>query len=82
MDLKKQIFKNNGTYLGIDVGSTTVKLALFKNNELIYHSYNRHLSMIKSKVLEQLKKIKPLIEGDELYIAFSGSSGLFRYALR
>lgn len=76
MDLNKQIFKNDGTYLGIDVGSTTVKLALFKNNELIYHSYNRHLSMIKSKVLEELKKIEPLIKNDELYIAFSGSSGL------
>ena len=51
MNLNKQIFKNSGTYLGIDVGSTTVKLALFKDNELIYHSYNRHLSMIKAKVL-------------------------------
>ena len=68
MNLNKQIFKNEGTYLGIDVGSTTVKLALFKNNELIYHSYNRHLSMIKSKVLEELKKIKPLIEDDDIYI--------------
>lgn len=76
MDFKKQIFKNDGTYLGIDVGSTTVKLALFKNNELVYHSYNRHLSMIKSKVLEELKKIKPIVKDDELFIAFSGSSGL------
>lgn len=76
MNFNKQIFKNQGTYLGIDVGSTTVKLALFKNNELIYHSYNRHLSMIKSKVLEELKKIQPLIAGDDVYVAFSGSSGL------
>ena len=76
MNLNKQIFKNQGTYLGIDVGSTTIKLALFKNNELVYHSYNRHLSMIKAKVLEELKKIKSLVEGDELFVAFSGSSGL------
>ena len=76
MNLNKQIFKNQGTYLGIDVGSTTVKLALFKNNELVYHSYNRHLSMIKSKVLEELKKIRSLIQGDDLFVAFSGSSGL------
>ncbi len=76
MNFNKQIFKNDGTYLGIDVGSTTIKLALFKNNELVYNSYERHLSMIKSKVLEQLKKIKPIVKDDELYIAFSGSSGL------
>ena len=75
MDIKKQIFKNDGIYLGIDVGSTTIKIALFKNNELIYHNYQRHLSMIKSKVLEELKKIKPLIDGD-VFVAFSGSSGL------
>ena len=76
MKIEKQIFKSQGTYLGIDVGSTTIKLALFKNNELIYHSYNRHLSMIKAKVLEQLKKIKPLVENDDIFVAFSGSSGL------
>ena len=32
--------------------------------------------MIKAKVLEELKKIKPLIEDDDVYISFSGSSGL------
>ena len=76
MDFGKKIFGNDGVYLGIDVGSTTIKLALFKNNELIFHCYERHLSMIKQKVLEQLKKIKPLIGDDVLHIAFSGSSGL------
>ena len=55
MEQKKSIF-NSGIYLGVDVGSTTIKLALFKDNELIYKTYQRHLSMIKSKVLGELKK--------------------------
>ncbi len=70
------IFKDNGAKLGIDVGSTTIKVALFEDNKLIYHTYKRHLSMIKKKVLSQLQKIKPLIEGRKVKIAFSGSSGL------
>ncbi len=70
------IFKDNGAKLGIDVGSTTIKVALFEDNKLIYHTYERHLSMIKKKVLSQLQKIKPLIEGRKVKIAFSGSSGL------
>ena len=75
MEQKKSIF-NSGIYLGVDVGSTTIKLALFKDNELIYKTYQRHLSMIKSKVLGELKKIEPLIGDESFHLAFSGSSGL------
>ncbi len=76
MEISNKIFKKDGIYLGIDVGSTTIKLALFENNKLIYHCYERHLSLIKQKVLEQLKKIKPLVEGKPIHLAFSGSSGM------
>lgn len=76
MEFNKKIFNDDGAYLGVDVGSTTIKLALFKDNKLIYHTYQRHLSMIKSKVLSELKKIEPLVKGEVLHIAFSGSSGL------
>ncbi len=76
MEFENKIFKNDGIYLGIDVGSTTIKLALFENNKLIYNCYERHLSLIKQKVLEQLKKIKPLVCDKNIHIAFSGSSGM------
>lgn len=75
MELKNAI-KSEGVCLGIDVGSTTIKIALFENGDLIYHSYERHLSMIKKKVLSSLEKIKPLIKDKKLKVAFSGSSGL------
>ncbi len=76
MDFKKKIFNQSGIYLGVDVGSTTIKIALFKDNKLIYHSYERHLSMIKQKVSEALKKVKQYTNGEKLHITFSGSSGL------
>lgn len=76
MELEKEIFKKPGINLGIDVGSTTIKVALFDNGKLVYHKYQRHLSMVKEKVLEQLKKIKTIVGDRELHLAFSGSSGL------
>lgn len=76
MDLNKKIFNNEGIYLGIDVGSTTIKIALFKNNELIYNSYERHLSLVRLKVLEALKKVKEFTGDEPIHITFSGSSGL------
>lgn len=76
MEFNKKIFNNDGIYLGIDVGSTTIKIALFKNNDLIYSSYERHLSLIKAKVLESLKKIEKYVNDEPLHITFSGSSGL------
>ena len=76
MDFKKKIFSQSGIYLGVDVGSTTIKIALFKDNELVYHSYERHLSMIKQKVSEAIKKVKEFTKSEKLHITFSGSSGL------
>lgn len=76
MDFKKKIFSQSGIYLGVDVGSTTIKIALFKDNELVYHSYERHLSMIKQKVSDAVKKVKEFTKGEKLHITFSGSSGL------
>ena len=54
----KNIFNDSGTYLGVDVGSTTIKIALFEDGNLIFNLYERHLSMIRSKVLSCLEKIK------------------------
>lgn len=76
MDFKKKIFSQSGIYLGVDVGSTTIKIALFKDNELVYHSYERHLSMIKQKVSDAIKKVKEYTKDEKLHITFSGSSGL------
>lgn len=76
MEFNKKIFDEDILTLGIDVGSTTIKLALFKGNDLIYSSYERHLSMIKAKVIENLKKIKKITGEQKFHMAFSGSSGL------
>ena len=43
--------------LGLDIGSTTIKLVLYKNNEIQYSIYKRHSSDIKGTLLEVLNEL-------------------------
>ena len=62
--------------LGIDIGSTTAKLVVLKNSEIIYKSYERHFSQVKEKTIELLNKAKELIGNNPITIAMSGSAGM------
>lgn len=67
--------------IGIDIGSTTIKLVCFnEKKELIYSIYERHLSNIKEiskKVfMEFFKFIETLNEEIEFKISITGSSGM------
>lgn len=43
---------HNMSTLGIDVGSTTVKLVLVKNNKIEYQCYVRHQSRVRETTCE------------------------------
>ena len=47
----------NGTYVGIDIGSTTAKIVVVRNDELVYDSYERHFSQVRPKTLELLRRV-------------------------
>ena len=68
---------NSVRYLGIDVGSTTVKAVVMnRSGEVLYSNYVRHMSKVKETVLEELHYIYNLL-GDAPYrMAFTGSAGL------
>ncbi|HBT18759.1 MAG TPA: 2-hydroxyglutaryl-CoA dehydratase, partial [Clostridiaceae bacterium] len=64
-------------YLGLDVGSTTVKAVVIdKNRKLIYHSYERHFSDIRSTVVSVMEHIYDAFGQRELHVAVTGSGGL------
>ena len=65
----KNILGTDEICLGIDTGSTTIKLALFKNNELVYFCYERHLSLIKQKFQEKLEGIRDIIGTNKMKLA-------------
>lgn len=62
--------------LGIDVGSTTVKVvAIDGNGEIIYKSYVRHFAKVKETVLSELSKVYAKFPA-EYSAAITGSAGL------
>ena len=62
--------------LGIDIGSTTVKLALMEGGDVLYERYERHYSQARQKILEMLSDLAPLTQGGLLRAAISGSAGI------
>ncbi len=71
-----QMNMGEGTFIGIDIGSTTAKIVVVKNDEIIYDSYERHFSQVRPKTLELIRRIKDMVEGDDIKVAISGSAGL------
>jgi len=62
--------------VGIDVGSTTVKVVVLdENKKIIYKSYERHMSKVREKTVEMLKSASPYINGP-FKLAITGSAGL------
>ncbi len=68
--------KTDKTLLGIDVGSTTVKVIVVKDGKIVFSCYERHFSQVYEKTLEVLDKLKDEIMCDDICIAISGSAGL------
>ena len=64
--------------VGIDVGSTTIKcVVLDDQNNIVYKSYERHLSQITEKMSELLTKVRDeVIHGTDAQITVSGSAGM------
>lgn len=62
--------------LGVDVGSTTVKTVILKEDDIIYTKYERHFSKVRETVIEQLKLIAEQYPDAQFKICITGSAGL------
>lgn len=63
--------------LGIDVGSTTIKVvALDSYNKVIYNDYRRHFSDIKNTLIGSLEECFEKIGNFDLKITVTGSGGI------
>jgi predicted CoA-substrate-specific enzyme activase len=62
--------------LGIDVGSTTVKLVLLDGNNIKFSRYQRHMSNIYSMVSELLNELYIEYKDELISIIITGSGGL------
>ena len=61
--------------LGIDVGSTTVKVAAIDGEKILYKSYVRHFAQVKETVLSELKNVSKKCGGN-FSVSITGSAGL------
>jgi len=61
--------------LGIDIGSTTIKLALYKG-EFLYHDYRRHNTQIIDTLTEMLTVLRETLGNLKVDLALCGSAGL------
>lgn len=63
--------------IGLDIGSTTVKLAVInEKNELVYSKYKRHFSDIRSTIVDLIKEAYKDLGDISCSISVTGSGGL------
>ena len=63
--------------LGIDVGSTTVKLVLLDDdNKIVYSKYERHMSNVFEKAGELIRELRELKGNISVRPVITGSGGL------
>ena len=63
--------------VGIDIGSTTVKVVVLdKNNALLFRSYERHFSKTRERTVETLYAIRDMLMGQTVHMVITGSAGL------
>ena len=64
-------------HLGIDVGSTTVKVAVLdEQQELVYSEYQRHHTDIRATVAELIANAAAALQDQPMTVAITGSGGL------
>ena len=63
--------------IGIDIGSTTVKIVVLDEQaNIIYKCYSRHMSQVRQKTVELLSEAKSVIGGNQFTATVTGSAGL------
>ncbi len=68
---------NNLHKLGIDIGSTTVKIAILDSgNQILFSDYKRHFANIRETLLHLVTKASEKLGNLELFPVITGSGGL------
>ena len=66
----------NTLYLGIDVGSTTVKAVLLNGNRVLFSDYRRHNADVRGELENLLRDIAAQHPNTPVHAAITGSGGL------
>ena len=61
--------------IGIDIGSTTVKVVVMEGKEILFKRYERHFSQVRQKTGELLRVARETVGDRPFRVALSGSAG-------
>lgn len=62
--------------IGLDVGSTTVKLIVIDDkNDIVYKEYKRHFSNVRESVYDLFAKVSNLLKDKTISVTITGSGG-------
>ncbi|MDR3288653.1 MAG: 2-hydroxyacyl-CoA dehydratase [Peptococcaceae bacterium] len=62
-------------HIGLDIGSTTVKIVVLDGHEILYKNYLRHFSDIKNTIGAIFEGAKAVMQGRSLTVMVTGSGG-------
>jgi predicted CoA-substrate-specific enzyme activase len=63
--------------IGIDIGSTTVKvIVLDETDNILFRAYERHFSNVREKTGELLNRASEILDGKSVRMLITGSAGL------
>lgn len=75
--LKREVFMQHMLRMGIDVGSTTVKVVLLdEHDNYLYKKYIRHYANILDTVYTLLQEAQVGHENDQVHVCITGSGGM------
>ncbi len=74
--MEKNALLNKSTAIGIDVGSTTAKIAVMRKGEIVYQRYERHYSKIRETLTALIRDAGEIVGDESFTAAMSGSAGL------
>ncbi len=74
---KERGFISLAVKIGIDIGSTTIKVVVLdQNDNLLFRSYDRHFSKVREKACEVLDSVSSRFAFEDVKLVITGSAGL------
>ncbi len=63
--------------VGIDIGSTTVKVVVLdKDKQIVHTAYERHYAKVREKATDMLINVRHLLSKEPIQVTITGSAGL------
>ena len=67
---------HNVLQMGLDIGSTTIKIILLDGDQIVHQQYRRHNSDIRGELIKAFEDLSADFPAQPVKIAITGSGGL------